>query len=140
MEEKLFTIIEDDTSEPYALIIKSNDKLIFSKLELDSGLYFRDVLKSSLIIFIKEQSQEFIHTRNSFHMSEDMYLWISTEDINFHKYLLSKLQIINNVELIDSSANKNNSNLKEELNSKFNYYLLQNELNNNGKESKKLKI
>jgi hypothetical protein len=29
MEEKLFTIIEDDTSEPYALIIKSNDKLIF---------------------------------------------------------------------------------------------------------------
>jgi hypothetical protein len=73
-------------------------------------------------------------------MSEDMYLWISTEDINFHKYLLSKLQIINNVELIDSSANKNNSNLKEELNSKFNYYLLQNELNNSGKESKKLKI
>ena len=140
MDEKLFTIIEDDTSEPYALIIKSDDKLIFSKLELDNGLYFRDILKSSLISFIQEQCKEFNGDKNSVYMSEDMYLWLSIEDLKLHKYLLSKLQIINNAELIDGSMNKSNSNLKEELLTKFNYYLLQNELDNSKEQTKKLKL
>lgn len=138
MEEKLFNIIEDDSSEPYALIVKINDKCSLSNLNVVARLTFKKALRTNLIEFVREQCKEFNGNENSVYISEDSFLWLCIEDIKLHKYLLEKLQTINRIELVDSALTKND--LKAEIKNKFNYFLLDEELTNTNSPTKKNKI
>jgi hypothetical protein len=139
MDNKLFLIVEDNSSEPYTIIIKTNDKFFQVKMGGLDGIDFRQKLKSSLIKFVREQSKEFNGNENSVYMSQDTYLWLSIDDINLFKHLQKKLEIINRVEITDVIFNKSN-NMIDEINHKFNYYLLENELNNDKEYKKRIKI
>lgn len=139
MKNKLFTITEDDSSEPYALIIKLNDEILFSKLEKQHIPYFHETFKKSLTEFAYEQCYEFNGKEGLVNIDSDVYLWLSTDELDVYKFLLKQIQAINNIEILDSSiATFNiNNDLKENIKIKFNYYLLENELSNNHSEQKK---
>ena|SRR5579875_1389770 len=138
MNDKLFIINEDDSSEPYAIIIQTNDDLLLAKIGAIKGVEFRQKIKSSLVKFIRQQCKEFTGNENSVYMSQDSYLWLSIDDINLFDHLKKNLEIINRVEIINVIFSKNDIN--DEIDNKFNYYLLENELIYNKEEKKRLKL
>ncbi len=138
MNEKLLIINEEKDSSPYALIVKINEKLVISKLDKYSYRNFMDVLQSCLVEFINQKCEEYKTNDNSLDMTDTVYLWLVTKDLNLHNFLLNKINLINQIDIISSTDDP--ENLKQEISNKFTYYSLQKALENNQEQKKRIKL